>query len=128
MTGTSATSTSPSTVMSAVASAFVRSLVAVTSNSRVIAAETSRSCSSTRRCTFVDSGGNCSPSSSFGWYVREMPDSSGALPSSRPASPSARTAFALTLFSIAMIWFNLVTEQPSLSGPTLGLIFKLVRW
>lgn len=31
-----------------------------------------RSASSALNCTRADSGGSCSPSSSFGWYVREM--------------------------------------------------------
>ncbi len=66
-TGTSATSTRPSTFTSARAEQLAQSLVAVTSKSRVSVAAVSRSTSSVRTWTRVDSGGSCSPSSSLGW-------------------------------------------------------------
>lgn len=65
-TGTWATSTRPSTDTSALAVQLAQSLVAVTSNSRVRVAAVSRSTSSACTWTRVDSGGSCSPSSSFG--------------------------------------------------------------
>lgn len=58
-----------------VAVRFAQSFVAVTSNSRVSVPAVARSTSSALTCTRVDSGGSCSPSSSLGWYVREMPAS-----------------------------------------------------
>ncbi|MEV6154259.1 hypothetical protein AB0L53_28305 [Nonomuraea sp. NPDC052129] len=57
---------SPSTTTSALAVAFAQSLVAVTSNSRVSAFATSAMIASVFTWTRVDSGGNCSPSSSIG--------------------------------------------------------------
>jgi hypothetical protein len=65
----------PSTTTSARATQLVQSLVAVTSNRRVSVPATSRRMSSDLICTRVDSAGSCSPSSSFGWYAREMPAS-----------------------------------------------------
>ncbi|MFD0657365.1 hypothetical protein ACFQZ3_09845 [Thermocatellispora tengchongensis] len=78
VTGACSIRVRPSTTTSARATVFVQSLVAVTSNSRVSALATSASTCSALTWTRVDSGGNCSPSSSIGWYVRDSPDSSGA--------------------------------------------------
>ncbi len=75
VTGTWASSVRPSRTTSARAEQFAQSLVAVTSNSRVRVVAVVRRMSSAFAWTRVDSGGSCSPSSSFAWYVREMPAS-----------------------------------------------------
>src|SRR6185312_15255019 len=99
----------PSTVTFALAAQLAQSLVAVTSNSRVSEAAVRWSTSSAFTCTFVDSGGSCSPSSSLGWYVRAMPESRAGLSSWWCASVSSEKDLLLTPFSTAMIWLSLVT-------------------
>ena len=68
--------------------------------------------SSALTCTRVDSGGNCSPSSSLGWYVREMPDSSAGFCSAWCASVSSWNDRLFTPFSTAMIWFRRAILTP----------------
>jgi hypothetical protein len=66
VTGTSVAIVVPSTTIGAFATPLATSLVRITSNRRVSACRTSFITSLTRTCTRVDSGGRCSPSSSFG--------------------------------------------------------------